>query len=134
MVREQPFKVVGGTVKPRHTHKWVLYLYSKCSICVRPFVYWHIRPYGNVTLELEWSIFGQREENEMGLFKLLSKIKNIRVRSHLATMTQIFDVVSRIFYVVRNGLHGYQCNCSHMTTGKNASLSSSANGTLPVDL
>ena len=38
--------------------------------------------------------------------------------STLKTMTQIFDVVSIISYVLRNGLHGYQCNCSHMTTEK----------------
>ena len=33
-------------------------------------------------------------------------------------MTQIFHVVSIIFYNVRNELHGYQCNCSLMTTEK----------------
>ena len=43
----------------------------------------------------------------------------LRVSPHLATMTHIFDVVSIIFYVIRNGLHGYQGNCSHMTTEKN---------------
>ena len=37
---------------------------------------------------------------------------------HLATATQIFDVVTIIFHVVRKGLHGHQCNCSHMTTEK----------------
>ena len=40
----------------------------------------------------------------------------LRDRSHLATTTQNFYVVRRIFYVVRNGLHGYQCYYSHMTT------------------
>ena len=35
----------------------------------------------------------------------------IRDRSHLATMT-------RTFYVVRNGLQGYQCYRLHMTTQK----------------
>ena len=31
-------------------------------------------------------------------------------------------------YIVRNELHVYQCNCSFMTTEKNTSLSSCANG------
>ena len=38
-------------------------------------------------------------------------IDTIRVHSHLATTTHIFDVV-------RDKLHGDQYNCSHMTTGK----------------
>ena len=55
----------------------------------------------------------------------------LRDRSNLATTTQNFYVVTRIFYVNRNGLHCYQCYCSHMTarkSDKNTSLSSSANG------
>ena len=42
----------------------------------------------------------------------------LRAHSHLATMTQTFNVFSIISYVVRNGLQGYQCNCSHMTKEK----------------
>ena len=40
------------------------------------------------------------------------------VRSHLPTTTQTFHVVSIISYFVRNGLHGYQYNCSHTTAEK----------------
>ena len=51
----------------------------------------------------------------------------------MATTIQSFYAVKRNFYVIRNGLHGNQWYCSHMTTrksDKNTSLSSSANGLL----
>ena len=48
---------------------------------------------------------------------------HLRVRSQLATTTYLFHVVSWTFDVVRNGLLGYQCCCSHI----NISLSPSSN-------
>ena len=42
----------------------------------------------------------------------------LRPRSHLAMATQIFDVVTIIFYVITDGLYCHQCKCSHMTTEK----------------
>ena len=44
--------------------------------------------------------------------------QQVRVRSHLATTTWIFHVVTLTFDVVRNMLHGYQCYCLHITTEK----------------
>ena len=54
-----------------------------------------------------------------------------KVRSHLATTTQIFDVVS-----MSSGMGCIVTNikCLHMTTEKNTSLSSSAETALESDV
>ena len=43
-----------------------------------------------------------------------NKTKTLRVGWHLATK----HVVSITFHVITNGLHGYQCHCSHVTVEK----------------
>ena len=49
---------------------------------------------------------------------LLQSERSLWVRSHLATTTCTSHIVSITYYVIRNGLRGYQCYCSHMTTEK----------------
>ena len=59
--------------------------------------------------------------NSLGKIRLqttkwfLRGFSGVRARSHLATTTQSFHIVSTTF----NGLYGYQCYCSHLTTRKN---------------
>ena len=94
--------------------KYCVYLF-KCillKICFGIPIFWHCFSFIKRFTGIQWNRFGREAE----IMKRLS-VQTLRDCSHLTTTTWAFCVV-------RNGLYGYQCYCSHLMTKRKMKQSS----------